>query len=170
MMSARHDADEDIGGRRCEELNPRVVVVRKLHKKTSKDELAAFAAPFGGVTSINMWYGFGKGIIEMESEAAAAAIFAAYREVAARVRGKEVTLSSGVAARADQLYKQSPSNPSYVQKEIMRCVADVCKLVESKAVRQAACQLRGACLFIPVPCFCTCVPLPSSLPSAGCAE
>jgi len=50
-MSAR---DSTVGA------DDRVVVLRKLHKKTTKEEIKAFAAPFGPVVSINVWYGWGQ--------------------------------------------------------------------------------------------------------------
>ena len=130
------DGDSAVGA------DARVVVLRKLHKKTTKEELQAFASQFGPVVSINVWYGWGQAIIELNEEGAAA-LLTACRDTPAQIRGKLVVVRAGVAARADQLYKQSPANPIYVQKEIARCVADVCKLVEVKAIRSAANELRG---------------------------
>ena len=123
--------------------DPHVVQVRRLHKKTSKEDLQAFAAPFGAVARINIFYGWGQGIVEMENAGAAAALLAAYADAPPRVRGKEVVLSSGVAARADQIFKQSPANPAYVQKEVARCVCDMLKVVEVKEIRRAANELRA---------------------------
>jgi len=52
-------------------------------------------------------------------------------------------LKAGVAARQDQIYNVSSANPDYVEKEIARCVYDLCKLVEAKDVRRAANDLRA---------------------------
>jgi len=95
------------GGRR----DANVIRVRRLHKKTRKEDLRKFAEPFGEIASIHVWYGFGQGIIEMEMEQAASALLAAFQDSTAMVRGKEVSLSLGIAARADQLFRHSPANP-----------------------------------------------------------
>ena len=35
-----------------------VIHVRRLHKKTTMEDLRAFASPFGCVKRVNLWYGF----------------------------------------------------------------------------------------------------------------
>ena len=121
-----------------------VVHIRRLHKKTSKEDLRVFAETFGPVTRINVWYGFGTGIIEMANASDAALLLASFSDVEpAVVRGKVVAIGLGVAARDDQILKQSPANPAYVEKEIARCVSDMCKLVENKEIRRAANELRA---------------------------
>jgi hypothetical protein len=48
------------------EMDPKVIQVKRLHKKTSKDDLRALAEQFGAITNISLWYGFGTGLIEMQ--------------------------------------------------------------------------------------------------------
>ena len=38
-------------------INTPMVQVRRLHKKTSKEDLRAFAETFGGVERVNIFYG-----------------------------------------------------------------------------------------------------------------
>ena len=58
-------------------------------------------------------------------------------------RGNVVAIGLGVAARDDQIFKQSPANPAYVEKEIARCVSDMFKLVKKKEIRRTANELRA---------------------------
>ena len=120
-----------------------VIHVRRLHKKTTMEDLRAFASFFGCVKRVNLWYGFGQAIIEMAHEEDAAALLAAFRHTPSLVRGKVVELSLGSAARPDQTYKQSHSNPDHVRKEVARCVTDLCRIVELKGARRAANELRA---------------------------
>ena len=104
-------------------FDPHVIHVRKLHKKTSRSDLMALAEPFGAVKSINIWYGWGMGVIEMKDAKPAASLLTAFRDVSAYVHGKAVVLGPGIAVSTDQAFKQSPSNPKVVEKEIARCVS-----------------------------------------------
>jgi len=121
---------------------PKAVHVRRMHKKTTKQELVAFGQKFGNVKSVNVWYGFGQGVIEYFSTSEAAAAVAAQKDSVPLVRGKEVELGFGIPLTNKQRFKEDIRNPDYVSKEVRRCVNDILNLVCDKEARQRAQLLR----------------------------